>query len=60
MRFVQFFHGESTKVDGIVLVCVDDPSAVTSGQQARLDTSEVLALSARIQFCITPQLPPKA
>ena len=36
-------RGESAKVGGIVLVGVDDPSAATSGQQARLRTSKALA-----------------
>ena len=33
-------RGESAKAGGIVLVGVDDPNALSSGQQARLDTSK--------------------
>lgn len=45
-------RGESAQASGIVLVGVDDPSAATSGQQARLDTSKALASVTADDFIV--------
>jgi predicted MPP superfamily phosphohydrolase len=45
-------RGEAAKAGGIVLVGVDDPSAATSGQQARLDTRKALASVTRNDFIV--------
>lgn len=45
-------RGESAKAGGIALVGVDDPSAATSGQQARLDTGKALASVTKDDFIV--------
>jgi predicted MPP superfamily phosphohydrolase len=45
-------RGESAKAGGIVLVGVDDPSAQTPDQQARLDTGKTLAAVTANDFIV--------
>lgn len=45
-------RGESAKVGGIVLVGVDDHTAISTGQQAKLDTRQALASVAANDFII--------
>ena len=45
-------RGESAKAGGIVLVGVDDPTAVSSGQQAGLNTSKGLAAVTSNDFIV--------
>ena len=45
-------RGESAEAGGIVLVGVDDPAALASGRQARLDTSKALASVAANGFIV--------
>jgi predicted MPP superfamily phosphohydrolase len=45
-------RGESAKAGGIVLVGVDDPNALSSGQQARLDTSKAPASVTASDFIV--------
>ncbi len=45
-------RGESARAGGIVLAGVDDPSAATSGRQARLDNSKALASFAADDFIV--------
>jgi predicted MPP superfamily phosphohydrolase len=45
-------RGESAKAGGIVLVGVDDPTALSSGRQARLDTSKALASVTANDFIV--------
>jgi len=45
-------RGESAKAGGIVLVGVDDPAAMSSGQDARLDTRGALASVATNDFIV--------
>lgn len=45
-------RGESAKVGGIVLIGADDPGAATSGRQARLSTSKVLASVTADDFIV--------
>jgi predicted MPP superfamily phosphohydrolase len=45
-------RGESAKPGGIVLVGVDDTTALSSGQQARLDTSKALASVTANDFIV--------
>src|SRR5665811_1644817 len=45
-------RGESAKAGGIVLVGVDDPSAQTPDQQARLDTGKTLAAVSANDFIV--------
>jgi predicted MPP superfamily phosphohydrolase len=45
-------RGESAKAGGIVLVGVDDSTAMSTGQQARLDTGKALAAVAANDFVV--------
>ena len=45
-------RGESAKAGGIVLVGVDDPAAMSSGQDARLDTRGALACVTTNDFIV--------
>jgi len=45
-------RGESAKAGGIVLVGVDDPTALSSGQQARLDTRKAPASVTANDFIV--------
>jgi predicted MPP superfamily phosphohydrolase len=45
-------RGASAKAGGIVLVGVDDPTALSSGPQARLDTSKALASVTANDFIV--------
>ena len=45
-------RGESARAGGIVLMGIDDPAALSSRQQARLDTSKALASVAANDFIV--------
>jgi predicted MPP superfamily phosphohydrolase len=45
-------RGESAKAGGIVLEGVDDPAAISTGQQARPDTGKALAAVAANEFIV--------
>src|SRR5450759_4608529 len=45
-------RGESAKAGGLVLMGVDDPTALSSGQQARLDTSKAPASVTASDFIV--------
>jgi uncharacterized protein len=45
-------RGESAKAGGIVLLGVDDPAAMSTGQHSRLDTGKALASVAANEFIV--------